>query len=175
MIAIGLALAPASAGCASNAETVPDDGPRDPASDAAPTSAPPTSAPPTSAKTPTPTPKTSAPPPVASGNGSPEDFCLQRYVCACNLGCAKIRVAKSDLVAGAKVKMLSGPETGKDAFLEEVTGKSGRKALVLGNTDPTVGPLPCMNARDASLLAFPCSTDKSGPADTDACLGACGP
>lgn len=162
-------IALAMAGCASNAETVPDDGPRDRASDA--TSA--TSAPP--APKPTPTPKTSSPPPVASGNGAPEDFCLQRYICACNLGCAKIRVAKSDLKAGTKVKMLSGPETGKDAFLEEVTGKPGRKALVLGNTDPTVGPLPCMNARDASLLAFPCSTDKSGPADTDSCLGACGP
>lgn len=157
-------------GCASNAETVPDDGPRDRATaTAALTATSVETAPPMASSS-----NASSGPPSASGvPGVAEEVCLMRYVCACNVGCAKVRVPKSELKAGTKVRMLTGPEAGKDAFLEEVPRKTGGKALVLGNTDPTVGPLPCMNARAASLLAFPCSADKSGPADVESCLRGC--
>lgn len=96
--------------------------------------------------------------------------CLMVNVCDCNLGCAAIRLPRSQIVEGTHTHVVRGPLEGQEVKIVEVADASGARVLAL--TD-LAHDHACALPSARALVGYGCAASDFGPVPAKACARGC--
>jgi hypothetical protein len=96
---------------------------------------------------------------TADAAGPLANACLMVNVCSCNLGCAKIRVPRSQLNEGTRTRVVSGPLAGQEVKIVEVVDASGTRLLALTDLNHDHA---CSLPSDRGFSAMPARQRRAG-------------
>ncbi len=91
-------------------------------------------------------------------------------VCSCNLGCATVRLPRSQISEGTRTRVVSGPLTGQEVKIVEVVDASGTRVPALTDLDHDHA---CSLPSDRAVLGYGCEAKNSGPEPVKACARGC--